>query len=224
MDHHALQELIAQVRPDVSTVGCADHGRVGSRPIAGAEMASRRGAKARRRRSSVYPRARRRRADQDPVVRRAHLLNPHFAHREGTRTRTPCAIFTSRLAGFAPVRNVVPISPTRCRAFGGHALQGLTWVTHGGLKRAWTGTTWQAVHRDDVVFNWEYVPTGHLRGHPRLVASSPRSSPRSYHGEAGLHKAQPLWADALCGVRGCRAQATLRQYRGGQGPAGAREP
>ena len=206
MDHHALHELIAQVRA----------GRLGRRafvqtmvglgltaPLA-AQMLASAGVAQAQPKAPAFNATKRGGGGLLKTLwwQAPTLLNPHFA--TGTKDQDASRIFYEPLAGFDPDGNVVPILATEVPSVSAGTLaKDLTWVTWR-LKR---GVTWhdgKPFTADDVVFTWEYVSdpatSAITSGSFREIAKI--ETPDPYTAKLFFTKPQPFWADAFCGVRG----------------------
>ncbi len=198
MDHHALHELIAQVRA----------GRLGRRafvqtmvglgltaPLA-AQMLASAGVAQAQPKAPAFNATKRGGGGLLKTLwwQAPTLLNPHFA--TGTKDQDASRIFYEPLAGFDPDGNVVPILATEVPSVSAGTLaKDLTWVTwHDG----------KPFTADDVVFTWEYVSdpatSAVTSGSFREIAKI--ETPDPYTVKLFFTKPQPFWADAFCGVRG----------------------
>ncbi|MBM4443157.1 MAG: peptide ABC transporter substrate-binding protein [Candidatus Rokubacteria bacterium] len=145
------------------------------------------------------------------------LLNPHFA--VGTKDQDGSRIFYEPLAGFDPEGNLVPVLAAEIPSLqnGGVAKDGrsVTWRLKPNV--AWhDGKPFSA---DDVVFNWEYAADtttaavtngiyGSIDRIDKLDALTVRVT---------FKQPTPGWADAFCGRRGLIIPKHLFDaYRGGK--------
>src|SRR5580765_4321584 len=159
MDHHALHELIAQVRA----------GRLGRRafvqtmvglgltaPLAAQMLASAGVAQAQSKAPVFNPT---KRGGGGPLKtlwwQAPTLLNPHFAN--GTKDADASRIFYEPLASFDPDGNLIA-----------NLAAEIPTVQNGGISKDGTSVTWKLKKNvqwhdgkpftaDDVVFNWEYA-------------------------------------------------------------------
>jgi peptide/nickel transport system substrate-binding protein len=206
MDHHALHELIAQVKA----------GRLGRRafvqtmiglgltaPMAAQMLASAGVATAQPKAPAFNPTKRGGGGLLKTLWWQAPtLLNPHFA--TGTKDQDASRIFYEPLAGFDPDGNVVPVlaAETPSQQNGGLArdLTSVTWK----LKK---GVTWhdgKPLTADDVVFTYEFVSdpatAAVTSGSYHEIAKIDKVD--SHTVKLTFNKPQPFWADPFCGTRG----------------------
>src|SRR6478672_62871 len=206
MDHHALHELIAQVKA----------GRLGRRafvqtmvglgltaPMAAQMLASAGVATAQPKAPAFNPTRRGGGGLLKTLWWQAPtLLNPHFA--TGTKDQDASRIFYEPLAGFDPDGNVVPVlaAETPSPQNGGLArdLTSVTWK----LKK---GVTWhdgKPLTADDVVFTYEFVSdpatAAVTSGSYHEIAKIDKVD--SHTVKLTFNKPQPFWADPFCGTRG----------------------
>jgi peptide/nickel transport system substrate-binding protein len=206
MDHHALHELIAQVKA----------GRLGRRafvqtmvglgltaPMAAQMLASAGMAAAQPKGSPFVPT---KRGGGGPLKtlwwQAPTLLNPHFA--TGTKDQDACRIFYEPLAAFDPDGNVVPVLAAEVPS-----------VQNGGLAADLTSVTWRLKKgvswhdgkpftADDVIFNYEFVSdpatAAVTSGSYQEIAKIDKLD--SHTVKLTFSRPQPFWSDAFCGVRG----------------------
>jgi peptide/nickel transport system substrate-binding protein len=206
MDHHALHELIAQVKAGRLDRRAFVQTMVGlglTAPLAAQMLASAGVAQAQPKAPAFNPTKRGGGGLLKTLWWQAPtLLNPHFA--TGTKDQDASRIFYEPLASFDPDGNVIPILATEVPSVSAGTLsRDLTWVTWR-LKH---GVTWhdgKPFTADDVVFTWEYVSdpatSAVTSGSFREIAKI--ETPDPYTVKLVFTKPQPFWADAFCGVRG----------------------
>ena len=227
MDHHALHELITQVKAGRLDRRAFVQTMVGlglTAPLAAQMLASAGVAQAQPKAPAFNPTKRGGGGLLKTLWWQAPtLLNPHFA--TGTKDQDASRIFYEPLASFDPDGNVIPILATEVPSVSAGTLsRDLTWVTWR-LKH---GVTWhdgKPFTADDVVFTWEYVSdpatSAVTSGSFREIAKI--ETPDPYTVKLVFTKPQPFWADAFCGVRGLVVpKHHFDNYRGAksrEGPA-----
>jgi peptide/nickel transport system substrate-binding protein len=207
MDHHALHELIVDVKAGRLSRRAFVHAMLGlglTVPLA-AQMLASAGAAQAQPKGPAGP-APTRRGGGGPLKtlwwQAPTLLNPHFA--TGTKDQDASRIFYEPLAGFDPDGNIVPILASEVPSVSAGTLaRDLTWVTWR-LKK---GVTWhdgKPFTAADVVFNWEFVAdpdtAAVTSGSYRAISKIETPDPHTV--KIVFSKPQPFWADAFCGTRG----------------------
>ena len=223
MDHHALHELIAQVKAGRLDRRAFVQTMVGlglTAPLAAQMLASAGVAHAQPKAPAFTPTKRGGGGLLKTLWWQAPtLLNPHFA--TGTKDQDASRIFYEPLAGFDPDGNVIPVLAAETPS-----------VQNGGLARDLTSVTWRLkkgvtwhdgkpVTADDVIFTYEFVVRpGHRRGEQRLVPRDREDrQARQPHRQAHLHQAPAVLGGSLLRrPRHDHPQARLRALPGGQEP------
>src|SRR6185369_15825903 len=206
MDHHALHELIAQVKAGRLSRRTFVQTMIGlglTAPMAAQMLASAGVAHAQPKAPAFTPTRRGGGGLLKTLWWQAPtLLNPHFA--TGTKDQDASRIFYEPLAGFDPDGNIVPVLASEVPSVSAGTLaRDLTWVTWK-LKR---GVTWhdgKPFTADDVVFTWEFVAdpatAAVTSGSYREITVDKMDS---HTVRITFNKPKPFWADAFVGANGC---------------------
>src|SRR6266436_10337479 len=206
MDHHALHELIAQVKAGRLDRRAFVQTMVGlglTTPLAAQMLASAGVVHAQPKAPTFNPTKRGGGGLLKTLWWQAPtLLNPHFA--TGTKDQDASRIFYEPLAGFDPDGNVVPVLAAETPS-----------VQNGGLSRDLTSVTWRLkkgvtwhdgkpVTADDVIFTYEFVSdpatAAVSSGSYREISKIDKIDNHSV--KLTFTKPQPFWADPFCGARG----------------------
>src|SRR6266436_4521871 len=206
MDHHALHELIAQVKAGRLDRRAFVQTMVGlglTTPLAAQMLASAGVVHAQPKAPTFTPTKRGGGGLLKTLWWQAPtLLHPHFA--TGTKDQDASRIFYEPLAGFDPDGNVVPVLAAETPS-----------VQNGGLSRDLTSVTWRLkksvtwhdgkpVTADDVIFTYDFVSdpatAAVSSGSYREISKIDKIDSHSV--KLTFTKPQPFWADPFCGARG----------------------
>jgi peptide/nickel transport system substrate-binding protein len=206
MDHHAIRELIDDVKRGRLTRRAFVQTMVGlglTAPMAAQMLATAGVARAQTRPASTFTPTRRGGGGPLRVLwwQAPTLLNPHFG--TGTKDLDGSRIFYEPLASYDPDGNLTPVLAERAPS-----------VDNGDLAKDGTSVTWQLKKgvvwhdgkpftADDVVFNWEYnadpatatVNTASYRDIDRVERLNDHAV------KVVFKNPTPFWFDAFCGNR-----------------------